>query len=441
MNTPLNRLAAAVSVAAVLAFTMTPRATAAPLRICTFAGSPTAALDRVIARETLKTAGIAGTLTQLGGAGDDDGVSLKELRTALGRDCDVIAGFPRSRAADAVESSDSSVSSDSTHATMRFSRSYLSTSYVSVAAASPTQAQASVSPEVVAATYGSPSQLIAVQEKHVRFVLETTPEQTVAAVAEGRAQRAVVWYPAVVAYQLAHGGGHFDLRRTRSPYSDWQLVFAFGASAKRLQHRIDDALGVMAADGRLASLTRAWMPPADIQAAQVKPPAFAYLDGGSPVGSRLDAVRHANDAARAQGHLIKVSDAVGASVAAAPSFDRAQVLHGKRLYASQCAKCHGADMQGITAPALSGAAFAPASNAHLTIGGVYAYMATNMPADRPGKLKDQEYADIMAFLLNANGYAPGGGKMTADSVKASTTPLNAGPQSAMHGNTAAVSAK
>jgi cytochrome c len=155
----------------------------------------------------------------------------------------------------------------------------------------------------------------------------------------------------------------------------------------------------------------------------------------------LDALRHANDAARAQGHLIKVSDAVGASVAAAPSFDRAQALHGKRLYASQCAKCHGADMQGITAPALSGAAFAPASNAHLTIGGVYAYMATNMPADRPGKLKDQEYADIMAFLLNANGYAPGGGKMTADSVKTSTAPLNAGPQSAMHAGTAAVSAK
>lgn len=435
MNTPLNRLAAAASVAAVLALTMTPRATAAPLRICTFAGSPTAALDRVVARETLKTAGIAAALTQLGGAGDDDGVSLKELRTTLRRGCDAIAGFPRSRAADAAGAADAA------DAGMLFSRGYLSTSYVSVAAASPRQAQASVAPEIVAATYGSPSQLIAVQEKHVRFVLETTPEQTVAAVAEGRAQRAVVWYPAVVAYQLAHGGGHFDLRKTRSPYSDWQLVFAFGAHAKRLRHRIDDALRVMAADGRLASLTRAWVPPADIQAAQAQPPAFAYLDGGSPVGPRSDALRHADDAARALGYVIKVSDAAGANVAAAPSFDRTQALHGKRLYASHCAKCHGADMQGITAPALSGAAFAPASNAHLTIGGVYAYMATNMPADRPGKLKDQEYADIMAFLLNANGYAAGGAKMTADSVKASTAPLNAGPQSPMHGNMAAVSAK
>lgn len=430
MKTQLNRLAAAASVAAILAFTMTPRATAAPLRICTFPGSPTAALDQAVARETFKTAGIAAALVQLGDAGaDHDGVSLKELRTALGRDCDVIAGFPRSRAADASD------------ATMLFSRGYLRASYVSVAA--PSQAQPPAAQDVVAATYGSPSQLIAVQEQHARFVLETTPEQTVAAVVEGRAQRAVVWYPAVVAYEQAHAGRRFDVRKTRSPYSDWQLVFAFGRSAKRLQQQVDGALGAMAADGRLAGLTHAWMPPPGLQAAaQAKPPAFAYLDGPAP-GSGWAALRPIRNSPNANGYIVRVSDTAGASVAASPSFDRAQVQHGKRLYASNCAKCHGADMQGITAPALSGAAFAPASNAHLTIGGVYAYMATNMPADRPGKLKDQEYADIMAFLLNANGYAPGGGKTTADSLKASATPLNAGPQSPLHasGSVAAASAK
>ena len=53
-------------------------------------------------------------------------------------------------------------------------------------------------------------------------------------------------------------------------------------------------------------------------------------------------------------------------------------------------------------------------------------MATNMPADKPGKMKDQDYADIMAFLLYSNGYRPGGAKMTADNARASATPLNAG---------------
>jgi hypothetical protein len=76
---------------------------------------------------------------------------------------------------------------------------------------------------------------------------------------------------------------------------------------------------------------------------------------------------------------------------------------------------------------LQGPAFAPPSNSHLTVGGIFTYMTTNMPADRPGKMKDQDYADIMAFLLMSNGYKPGGAKMTADSARASKLPLNAGP--------------
>jgi mono/diheme cytochrome c family protein len=428
MKMQSNCFAAAAAVAAVLAFTVAPRATAAPLRICAFAGSPTATLDRVVARETFKTAGLAGALVRLDDAGDD-GMSLKELRTTLGRHCDVIAGFPRSPAFDAA---------DASGAQMLFSRTYLSASYVSIAG--PARGRERPAQEVVAATYGSPSQLIAVQEQHLRFLLENTPEQTVDAVAKGRAQRAVVWYPAVVAYEQGHAGRSFEVRKTRSPYSDWQLVFAFGPHAKRLQHRIDRALDAMAASGRLAELTRAWNVPADLQAARAEPAALAHRDGASEA-ARTGSSHAAAHSANAPGFIVKVSDAVGTVTVAAPSFDRAQAQHGKRLYAGHCAKCHGADMQGITAPALSGAAFAPASNAHLTIGGVYAYMATNMPADRPGKLKDQEYADIMAFLLNANGYVPSGAKMTADSARASTTPLNAGPLSPTHGNLAAASSK
>ena len=124
------------------------------------------------------------------------------------------------------------------------------------------------------------------------------------------------------------------------------------------------------------------------------------------------------------GHFIRVSAGAPAD---APSFDHTQAMHGKSLYANSCATCHGAQLQGVTAPALIGPAFAPAANAHLTIGGVYSYMASNMPADRPGKMKDQDYADIMAFLLLSNGYRPGAGKMTAATAGTSSTPLNAGP--------------
>ena len=418
MKTPLRQFAAGAAIAAGLAVASSSSVAAAPIHICTFPGSPSAALDKIVAKEVLKTAGFDATFVDGGlpGGGDDDGVSLKELRRTLGHGCDVIAGFPRSSVADAASGA------------MLFSRGYLRADYVRIEVGS--KAQDGAMPMVVAATYGSPSQLIAVQEQHVRFDLENTPDLTVDAVATGRAMRAIVWYPAVVAYQQAHAGQHFDIGKTRSPYSDWQLVFAFSEDAGALQHKVDRALGTMASDGRLDALTRAWALPAQIRAARNTSGRFAYLDGPVRTSGR-DRLRDATYSANNAGRIVKISDA-GAPASAAPSFDSAQVAHGKRLYGSSCAKCHGANMQGVTAPALSGPAFAPASGSHLTIGGIYTYMSTNMPADRPGKMKDDEYADIMAYLLNANGYGPGTTKMTADTARASTILLNAGPLVASH---------
>lgn len=431
MKTHRYPYAAAVAAVAGL-FLAPPPAVAAPIHVCTFPGSPSAALDKAVAQEAFKTAGIAATIVAEGiPGGDDDGISVKELRRTLGHGCDAIAGFPRSSVADAAKSA------------MRFSRGYLRADYVSVSVsvAAGARAREGAEREVVAATYGSPSQLIAVQEQHARFDLENTPELTVDAVASGRAMRAIVWYPAVVAYRRAHVGQRFDVSTTHSPYSGWQLVFAFDQRAKALQRSIDGALAAMAADGRLTALTQPWALPAQIRSAQAAPAPFAYLEGGgASIQQRHGTLRDAAYSAQTLGRIVKVSATV-APARDAPSFDSKQVAHGKRLYGNACAKCHGANMQGVTAPALSGPAFAPVSGSHLTIGGIYTYMSTNMPADRPGKLKDDEYAAIMAYLLNANGYAPGNEKMTADSARSSTTLLNAGPLGTVHAGMGTAAAK
>ena len=385
----------------------------AAVRVCTFPGSPSASLDRAVAREAFKSARIdASIVTDALGANDDDGVSLKELRRALASRCDVIAGFPRSPTANAASPE------------LQFSRGYLRADYVDLSAAAPRSAQRQA--DVVAATYASPAQLIAVQQyTGTRLDLENTPELTVAAVAGGRAQRAIVWYPAVVAYRRTHPQQRFELNATSSPYAQWQLVFAFDAKHGKLHERIDKALASMQADGRLAALTRDWDLPALAQTgARAARPALAHVYRDGPA-LRADGAAHAATYVPSMGGgFLRVS---ANSPGDMPSFDNAQVAHGKSLYASACAKCHGASLQGVTAPALTGPAFAPASHSHLTIGGIFGYMSTNMPADRPGKLKPQDYADIMAFLLYSNGYRPKAAKLTADVARASVTPLNAGP--------------
>jgi polar amino acid transport system substrate-binding protein len=222
----------------------------ASVKICTFPGSPTASLDQAVARDVFAAAGITAQLVQHGiGDGDDDGVSLKELNRTLARDCDVIAGFPLSTVADA------------SGAKLTFSRGYLRAGYVSIAAsdASPDSAVK----DIVAATYASPAQLIAVQSTNAKLHLENTSALTIEAVAKGQAQRAIVWYPAVVAYEHAHPQQHFIIAPAHSPYSDWQLVFAFGARTAALRGRINAALSALSNNQRLSALTREWALPGD----------------------------------------------------------------------------------------------------------------------------------------------------------------------------------
>lgn len=90
-----------------------------------------------------------------------------------------------------------------------------------------------------------------------------------------------------------------------------------------------------------------------------------------------------------------------------------QVARGKQLFEQHCASCHGAAGQGtVKAPPLVGPdalPLTPRPTAKLrktefhTAQDVALFVAHNMPANKPGSLTTEQYYDILAFDLKANG--------------------------------------
>jgi polar amino acid transport system substrate-binding protein len=73
---------------------------------------------------------------------------------------------------------------------------------------------------------------------------------------------------------------------------------------------------------------------------------------------------------------------------------------GKTVYAASCGKCHGANGEGVTAPTLIGTnTNLPAYN---NAQGLLDFINTQMPFDAPGSLTQQQYLEVLSFILLQN---------------------------------------
>ncbi len=91
-----------------------------------------------------------------------------------------------------------------------------------------------------------------------------------------------------------------------------------------------------------------------------------------------------------------------------------QAGRGERVYGQECASCHLDDMMGDgIAPALVGSSFFFRWS-DLSIGDMYAAIRTTMPQGAPASLSPAGYADIAAFLLQANRVPPGDTELPTD---------------------------
>jgi mono/diheme cytochrome c family protein len=99
-------------------------------------------------------------------------------------------------------------------------------------------------------------------------------------------------------------------------------------------------------------------------------------------------------------------------------YTAAQATRGATVYDVSCAGCHRADLGGgPNGPALRDARFARVF-ADKDLKTLFTKVATTMPRNAAGSLGENVYLDVVAHMLNENGFPPGSRELTVDALDA-----------------------
>jgi mono/diheme cytochrome c family protein len=141
------------------------------------------------------------------------------------------------------------------------------------------------------------------------------------------------------------------------------------------------------------------------EAGNQKTPNLPPTHGARVIAYRLNASETAMNDTSGQPQ-VKVASAGGAKTESenAPStvgsgtipYTPDQVAAGRKVYQAQCSSCHGAQLQGVSAPALGGPQFA---HSNLNVSQIYAVVTKQMPLNAPGSLSQDDYASVMAYIM------------------------------------------
>lgn len=95
-------------------------------------------------------------------------------------------------------------------------------------------------------------------------------------------------------------------------------------------------------------------------------------------------------------------------------FTSAQARRGRRVYNQNCASCHGQQLRGgEMAPGIAGREFIVFWT-ELPVGSLFERIKVTMPEDGPGRLSDEEYTDVVAYMLDRSDYPSGDTELPAD---------------------------
>jgi cytochrome c2 len=126
----------------------------------------------------------------------------------------------------------------------------------------------------------------------------------------------------------------------------------------------------------------------------------------------------ADDTTRANliGYLVTLGEtpsgdglAVAATDQRPVSYSTEQADRGQNRYKRECEECHGEDLGGglIGGPPLRGVGFEQKYANGTPASVLFGFMSTAMPPQSPGRFSAAIYADLMAYILQQNGFAAG----------------------------------
>lgn len=99
-----------------------------------------------------------------------------------------------------------------------------------------------------------------------------------------------------------------------------------------------------------------------------------------------------------------------------------QASRGKLNYLRTCGRCHGGDLVGTSEiPMLQDRFIEHWSGG--SMGEVVDYIRTAMPIDKPGSMDQKTTVEIMAYLLQSNGFPAGETELPTDPAALAKIPL------------------
>jgi quinoprotein glucose dehydrogenase len=97
-----------------------------------------------------------------------------------------------------------------------------------------------------------------------------------------------------------------------------------------------------------------------------------------------------------------------------------QARRGQQQYDVFCTNCHGVEMEGagVDVPSLAEPRFVQKWSGR-SLRDLFDLIKTTMPENAPGSLDDRAYVDVLAYILQANGFPVGSQSLDADGARLS----------------------